>query len=65
MDSLDNLRRFLNRREIAAAPFFTTFPTDFATFLTAHVDLEVPERRGRGRHGKVRDEVRDEQKLWG
>ena len=45
MDSLDNLRRFLNGREIVAAPLFTAFPTDFATFLTARVDFEELERR--------------------
>ena len=45
MDSLDNLRRFLNRCDMAAAPFFTAFPTDFTTFLTARVDFEVPEGR--------------------
>ena len=28
-DSLDTLRCFLNGREIAAAPFFTAFSTDF------------------------------------
>ena len=44
-DSLDTLRRFLNGREIAAAPFFTAFSTDFATFLTACVEFEAPERR--------------------
>ena len=44
-DSLDTLRHFLNGCEIAAAPFFTAFSTDFATFLTACVEFEVLERR--------------------
>ena len=44
-DSLDTLQHFLNGHEIAAAPFFTAFSTDFATFLTACVEFEAPERR--------------------
>lgn len=45
MDSVDDLRRFLNGRETATAPFFTAFLTDFAAFLTAAcVVFEVRER---------------------
>ena len=56
-DSLDTLRRFLNGREIATAPFFTAFSTDFTTFLTACVEFEAPERRDDERGIVVRQET--------
>ena len=44
-DSSDNLQHFLNRHKIATVPFFTAFPTDFATFLMSHMEFEMPDRR--------------------